>query len=192
MTRLLLVVILTSVLAGCASVRKIESGAVSVGDRLNISIEGNWNHLDFPAFKPAEVWTMEGVSVDELLIYSGIRDGQAMHPENAAGAKKKDVVFRNTMPLEEVVSMFEALLTRDDSTFRLTKVEPYPFAGRKGVRFEYERIRKADSVVQSGLGFGVIDKGELFALVYLAPRLTFFPRHKARVESMAKSVLVKE
>lgn len=191
MTKLLLVLIFTAVLAGCGSVRKIESGAVSVGDRLSINIEGNWNHLDFPAIKPAQIWTMEGVTVDELLIYSGIRDGQAMHPENAASAKKKSVVFRDTMPLEEVVSMFEALLTRDDSTFKLTKVEPYLFAGSKGVRFEYERIRKADSVVQTGVGFSAIDKGELFALVYQAPRLTFFPRHKARVELMAKSVLVK-
>lgn len=190
MKKLILLIAFATALTGCGSVRKVESGTVAVGERLAINIEGNWNHLDFPGTKPAQVWTMEGVTVDELLIYSGIRDGQVMHPENS-GNVKKNVVFRSSVPLEEVVSMFEALLTRDDSTFKLSKVEPYPFAGKKGIRFEYERIRKADSVVQNGVGFGLIDNSELFAMIYQAPRLTFFPRHKARVELMAKSVYVK-
>lgn len=186
----ILFVVLVAVLAGCGSVRKVESGTVSVGERLTLHIEGNWNHLDFPGIRPAQLWTMEGVTVDELLIYAGIVDGQAMHPQPGANVKKQNVVFRSNMPLEEVVSMFESLLTRDQSAFKLTKVAPYPFAGKKGIRFEYERIRKTDSVVQNGIGFGAIDKGELFAMIYQAPRLTFFPRHKARVESIAKSVAV--
>lgn len=191
MKKILLLVVLLSALAGCGSVRKIESGTVTVGERLSLNIEGNWNHLDFPQLKPAKIWTMEGVTVDELLIFSSIRDGEALHADRNTGGNKKDVTFRSSMPPEEIVSMFESLLTRDSSTFKLTKVEPYPFGGKKGIRFDYERIRKSDSVVQNGMGFGTIDKGELFAMIYQAPRLTFFPRHKARVELMAKSVLVK-
>jgi hypothetical protein len=191
MKRLLLLAFLATLLTSCGSVRKIESGAVTVGERLSIQIEGNWNHVDFPNIKPAQIWTMEGVTIDELLIYAGIRDGQVMHPETGIHAKRKSVAFRATMPLEEVVSMFEALLTRDDSTFKLTRVEPYPFAGRKGIRFEYERIRKSDNVVQSGMGYAAVDQGELFALIYQAPRLTFYPRHQARVAAMAKSVVLR-
>jgi uncharacterized protein YceK len=189
MKRLFLVLAIVA-LAGCASVRKVESGTVVVGERLSFQIEGDWNHLDFPGTKPAQIWTMEGVTVDELLIYSGIRDGQAMHPEEWGNSPKKNILFRKSMPLEEVVSMFEAVLTRDDSTFNMTRVEPYVFAGKKGIRFEYDRIRKLDSVQQRGIAYALIDKSELFALIYQAPRLTFFPRHRERVESIAKSVQV--
>lgn len=94
------------------------------------------------------------------------------------------------MQIEEVVAMFEGVLTRDGSTFKLLKLDPYPFGGRKGYRFEYERIGKVDNVQQRGVGFGAIDKGELFALIYQAPRLTFFPRHKDRVDAIAKSVVI--
>ncbi|MBL8423387.1 MAG: hypothetical protein JNK06_07820 [Candidatus Accumulibacter phosphatis] len=187
----LCVVALVVLLTACASVKKVESGNRAVGDRLTVDIAGNWNHLDYPGIKPAQIWTMEGLTVDEFLIYSGVKDGQAMHPGNPVGSQKKDIVFRRSMQIEEVVAMFEGVLTRDGSTFKLLKLEPYPFGGGKGFRFEYERTRKLDNVQQRGLGFGAVDRGELFALVYQAPRLTFFPRHKERVEAIAKSAVIK-
>lgn len=182
---------LALLLASCASVRKVESGANAVGERMSIHVDGNWNHLDFPGIKPAQVWTMEGITIDELLVYSGIRDGQAMHPDAPAGSKQKNFVFRKAMQTEEIVSMLEGVLSRDGSSFKLLKLEPYAFGGRKGFRFEYERIRKVDNVQMRGVGFGALDKDELFALVYQAPRLTFFPRHQARIESIAKAVTIK-
>jgi len=177
--------------AGCATVKKVESGSNMVSEHLSINIEGNWNHLDFPGIKPAQVWTMEGVTVDEFLIYSGIQGGQVMHPENASSSKLKNFVFRSAMQTEEIVSLLEGVLSRDNSTFKLLKLEPYPFGGKKGFRFEYERIRKVDNVQLRGIGFGAVDKGELYALLYHAPRLTFFPRHQARVEAIAKTALIR-
>lgn len=41
-----------------------------------------------------------------------------------------------------------------------------------------------------GVGFGAVDKGELFSLLYNAPALTFFPRHRARVEAIAKTAVI--
>ncbi|MCX7163037.1 MAG: hypothetical protein NT083_08355 [Rhodocyclales bacterium] len=187
----LLVLSLALLLTACASIRKVESGANLVNERLSLNVDGSWNHLDFPGIKPAQVWTMEGITIDELLVYSGIRDGQAMHPESPVGSKQKNFVFRKTMQIEEIVSMLEGVLSRDGSTFKLIKLEPYAFGGRKGFRFEYERIRKIDNVQMRGVGFGAIDKDELFALVYQAPRLTFFPRHQPRIEAIAKTVSIK-
>ncbi len=187
----LLLLVLSLCLVACGTVRKVESGTHGVGERLSVKLDGNWNHVDFPGIKPAQVWTMEGVFVDEFLIYSGVRDGETMHPEAPAGGKQQNFVFRSAMQTEEIVSLFEGVLSRDNSTFKLRKLEPYPFAGRKGFRFEYERIRKVDNVQMRGVGFGAVDKGELFALLYQAPRLTFFPRHEKQVEQIARSVSIK-
>lgn len=189
--RLLIALCLALAVGGCATVRKVESGKNLVGDRLTIEIDGHWNHLDFPSIRPAQVWTMEGITVDELLLYSGIRDGQAMHPEDSANKDRKNFVFRKTMPIEELVSMFEGVLSRDGSTFKLMRVEPYAFGGKKGFRFEYERTRKIDNVQMRGIGFGAIDRDELFAMLYHAPRLTFFSKHHSRVEAIAKSATIK-
>jgi hypothetical protein len=43
-----------------------------------------------------------------------------------------------------------------------------------------------------GLGYGTVSKGELFAMLYTAPRLTFFARHRERVEQMARSATLKD
>jgi len=187
--RTLVVVLALAVLAGCATVNKVESGAQTVGERLTFELEGAWNHVAAPGMGPAQTWTMEGLPVDQLLIYSGLKDGEALHRANAGAGKTFN--FKATMQPDEIVTLFEGMLTRDGSQFRLTKLEPSTFGGLKGFRFEYALTRKSDNVVLSGIGYGAISKGELFALMYLAPRLTFFSRHRERVEQMARSARVK-
>lgn len=184
-------VVLSLFVAACGTVRKVESGTHAVGERLAVNIDGSWNHVDFPGIKPAQMWTMEGVTVDEFLIYPGIKDGEAMHPEGPANGRKKNFVFRSAMQTEDIVALFEGVLSRDDANFKLLKLEPYRFGGKNGFRFEYERIRKIDNVQLRGVGFGAVDGGELFALLYHAPRLAFFPRHQAQVEAIAKGVHIK-
>jgi hypothetical protein len=133
---------------------------------------------------------MEGLPIDQLRIYSGIKDGDELDPAGP-GASKKPINFRSSMRPEDIVGMFEAAVTRDGSTFKLDKLEPWSFSGQKGFRFEYTFTRKLDGVVNLGLGYGMVNKGELFALVYAAPRLGFFPRYKDSIEQIARSAVVK-
>lgn len=186
----LLVAGLIAVLAGCASVAKIDSGEQVIGERMVLKLEGSWNHVSGPGMGPAQVWTMEGLPVDQLLIYAGLKDGEQIHG-GGGGPGGKTFNFRATMQPHEIVALFEGMLTRDGSTFELTRLEPMTFGGQKGFRFEYALVRKVDGVRLAGLGYGAVSKGELFAMLYVAPRLTFFSRHKARVEGMARAVLVK-
>ena len=130
----------------------------------------------------------------QLLVYSGIKEGEEITANTVAGrpeAERKTIKFRAAMQPDEVVSMFEAMFTRDGSTFKLEKLEPASFGGVKGFRFEYTFTRKVDGAQLRGLGYGVVDRDTLFAMVYMAPRLTFFPRHQARVEQMASSAKLK-
>lgn len=173
--------------AGCASVNKIESGERKIGDRLVVHLDGAWNHVNAPGMGPAETWTMEGLPIDQLIIYSGLKDGTTVHA--TGGSQQKSFSFRSAMQAEEIVSMFEGMLTRDGSTFKLGKLEPMPL-GERGFRFEYAIIRKVDNVQLSGVGYGTVSKGDLFAILYQAPRLTFYERHRARVEQMARSAKI--
>jgi hypothetical protein len=95
------------------------------------------------------------------------------------------------MHADQVVALFEGMLTRDGSTFKLVKLEPAAFGGEKGYRFEYALVRRGDGVQLSGIGYAAVSRSELFALVYQAPRMTFFSRHKDRVEGIARSARLK-
>ena len=176
-------------LSGCVTVAKVETGDRAVGERLTVSIDGAWNQLNAPGMGPAEVWTMEGTPVDQLLLYSGLKDGQAIHAGGGGG--QKDFVFRANMQPDEIASLFEGMLTRDGSRFRLQKLEPASFGAQKGFRFEYALVRKVDNVQLSGVGYAAVSRGELFAVVYMAPRLVFYHRHIARVEHIGKSMRIK-
>ena len=187
--RNLIAVLAIAALAGCATVNKMESGEQNIGERMTLHLEGAWNHVALPGQGPAQTWTMEGLPVDVLLIYSGLKDGEAIHAAGAAGQKTFN--FRAKMQPDEIVSLFEGFLTRDGSEFKLVKLEPAVFGGEKGFRFEYALTCKADGVALSGFGYSTVSKGELFSLVYQAPRLTFFSRHKDRVEQIARSARVK-
>ena len=185
--------LLLAALGGCASVTKVETGTRPVGDRMTVHLEGPWNHINVPGLGPGQTWTMEGLTVDRLMFYSGIRDGQVVHPELPGTQQKmKSFSFKSSMQPDEIVTMFEGMLTRDGSTFKLNKLEPATFGGLKGFRFEYAVTRKADNVHLAGFGYGAVSKGELFSVLYMAPRLGFYPRHAPDAEKIGRSAIIKE
>jgi hypothetical protein len=188
--RYLAIGVLLSVLSGCAAVTKVETGERAVGERMTVKLEGAWNHVNAPGMGPGQTWTMEGLPVDQLLLYSGLKDGEAVH--GTGPGEKKIFSFRSSMQPEEVVAMFEGMMTRTGSSFKLLKLEPTTFGGIKGSRFEFTLTRKLDGVQLSGFGYSAISKGELFAILYMAPRLGFYPRHAAQADRISRSAYVKE
>ena len=71
----LLSILLVLALAGCAAVNKMETGPQNIGERLVVTLEGAWNHVAAPglALGPGQVWTMEGLPVDQLRIYAALQ-----------------------------------------------------------------------------------------------------------------------
>ena len=190
--RTILVLLLALAASGCVSVAKVESGDKTIGERLSLTLDGARNRISAPGMGPAETWTMEGLPVDQLLIYSGVKDGQAIHAEGvAASSSQKSFHFRSGMQADVIAGLFEGMLTRDGSRYTLVKLEPVMFGGIKGFKFDYALTRKIDNVQLSGVGYGAVSRGELLALVYMAPRLAFFARHGPTVEEIARSARVK-
>jgi len=187
--RLLWMVLVLCCVTACTPARRMEAvapGDTAVGDRLVLTMVGPWNKVSSQG--PARIWTMDGLPVDQLLVYAGVKDGQ---PINVVprGSQAQPVNFRSAMQPDEIVAMFDGMLSRNGA-FKLVKLEPAIFGGSKGLRFEYSLARKSDNVQLSGVGFAAVNEGELFAVIYLAPRLGFFARHQAEVEALARSAKI--
>jgi hypothetical protein len=193
MKKHLVAIFLLASLAGCVSVAKVESGEHTIGERLSVNLTGAWNHISMPGIGPAETWTMEGLPVDQLLLYSGLKDGEAIHATRRSGSDtaKKNFEFHSSMQPDQIAALFEGMLSRDGSTYRLVKLEPAVFGGARGFRFEYALTRKVDNVQLTGVGYAAVSRGELFAIVYHAPRLAFFARHAPTVEAIARSAQIR-
>jgi hypothetical protein len=190
--KIILIALILLLAGGCVSIARIETGEKTIGERLIVTIDSDWNHINAPNLGPAQIWTMEGIPVDELQLYSGIKNGEALHPRVTGKSEQKTFAFRSGMQPDEIAALFEGMLTRDGSRFKLNKLEPAPFGGLKGFRFEYSLTRKIDNVQLSGIGYAAVSRGELFAIVYMAPQLAFFARHVARVEQLGRNARIKE
>jgi hypothetical protein len=168
-------------LASCASVTKVEGEQVLNG-RMAIKVDDAWNKVSIPGNKqPYETWTQEGLSLDQLRFWAGIKPGQPLMslPPNATAAGQKAPrvpTFTNGMAPDQLVAMFETMYSVDGSVVRVTKVEPSSFAGGPGLRFEFTIARKRDDLQLRGAGWAAVRNDELFAATFVAPELAFYPR----------------
>lgn len=181
---------LAAVLAGCASVSKVNTGEAIVKERLAVSVDVAWNQFEHGLTDRTPTWTVEGITIDALQFYVGIKHGELIAPTPREGKGVLPLTFKAEMQPADVVALYQGLWTRDGSAFTLEKLEPASFVGQNGFRFEYTLIRKGDDVRLRGTAWGAVRNRELFLINYHAPRLGFYPRHIAQVEKLAASARV--
>ncbi len=191
MNRRLAVLAAAAVLAGCAQISQVASGDVTLRDRLVVTVDKPWNQFDRGTGDNVPTWTQDGVTVDTLRFYVGLKDGELLAPTPPKPEGQKPLAFKANMQTAEIVALFEAMYSRGGSTFKLDKVGPHSFVGAQGFRFDFSSIRKADDVRLTGVGWGAVRNGELFVVTYTAPRLAFFPQHIKSAENIARSARVR-
>lgn len=188
---MLMLALVLAGLAGCAQVSQVSTGTVVVKERLLVDVADPWNQFERGALAQTPTWTNEGLFVDALQFYVGIKDGELLAPTPSEPKGTPALTFRASMQTSEVAELFQSLWSRGGSSFTLERIEPHPFLGGSGFRFEYSVIRKIDDVRLQGVAWGLVRNGELFVINYSAPRLSFFARYRARVELIAKSARVR-
>lgn len=176
--------------AGCVAVTKVETGQTVVRERLVLNVASSWNRFERGQSDNTPTWTKEGITVDALQFYVGIKDGELITP-NERNSKDAPLAFKAGMQPAEVVGLFQAMHTRTGSTFSLDKLEPSEFVGVKGFRCEFSVTRKVDDVMLRGVAYGAVRNGELFLISYTAPRLAFFAKYVQQVDALARGASVK-
>jgi hypothetical protein len=177
-------------IAGCANVTKIDTGETVVRNRLAVKVDTPWNRFERGLADNTPTWTVEGITIDALQFYVGIKDGELIAPALQVKGTQP-LAFKASMQPADVVALYQGLFTRDGSSFTLEKLEPAEFVGGKGFRFEYALVRKVDDVHLRGVAYGAVRNGELFLINYSAPRLGFYTKYVAQVETLAKSAKIK-
>jgi hypothetical protein len=173
--------------AGCAQMSNVTTGEVVLKNRLAVQVDRPWNQFERGLADNTMTWTQDGVTVDALRFYIGLKDGELLAPTPPEPKGQRALAFRATMQPAEVVELFEGLYSRGGSSFKLEKLSPDTFVGSNGFRFEFSAVRKSDEVRLRGVGWGAVRNGELFAVTFTAPRLAFFPQHASSAESIARS-----
>ena len=177
-------------LVACAALPRMAAGPITVKSVMTVTSDGAWNKLEFAGRGPGENWTSDGLTLDVLSFFVGLKEGDALAPP-PTGSARKPPVFRASMLPNEIVEFYEATVTQDGSTFRLERLVPAPFAGAPGFRFDFSGTRKNDDVALRGFGHGAVIKDRLYLITFRAPRIHYYPKHLPRAEATAKSALLK-
>jgi len=189
-------IVLIALLSACASVTKME-GDQLVNNRMVVKVGDAWNKVSVPALnQPYDLWTQEGIALDQLRLWAGIRSGDPLLKGSGyvpAGQTAPRVpTFTAGMAPDQLVSLFESVYSRDGSLVKITKVEVATFAGSKGVRFEFSVTRKSDDVQMRGTAWAAIKDNELFAAAFTAPEMSFYKRLLPLAEDIAKSAQIRK
>lgn len=191
----ILVLMSILVLTACSTISKVEGDQV-VNQRLAIKVTDAWNKISVPgANQPYDVWTQEGVFLDQLRLWAAVRPGDqlvATPPAPPAGQRAARLpTYSAGMRPDQIVSLFETMFSMDGSIVRMNKVEPAVFAGERGVRFEFAVVRKGDGVELQGVGWASIRRDELYAASFTAPRLHFYPKLLPKAEALVRTAQIR-
>lgn len=182
-------------LAGCgagALVRPMTPRVVADGT-LVVTPASAWNRVASSALfsrRPYEVWTKDGLSLNDLSYLGGLKDNQTLFRD----VERRDRPlprFRSTMLPQEVAEFFESSyrIAGGSPLFTITSVAPATFAGRPGFRFTYD-FTLYDDVKRKGVATGAIIDGRLFLISYEAPALFYFARDLAEYERLIASARI--
>ena len=189
---LLAAAVFVLMLAGCAQVSHVASGEAVVGGRMVVNLDKPWNQFEQVMGDGIPTWTQDGVTVDTLKFYVGLKDGALIAETPSEPKGQVPLAYRSSMPTAEIVALFERLYSRGGSSFTLEKVVPQTFVDTPGFRFEFSSIRNSDDVHLRGVGWGAVRNGELFAIIYTAPRLSFYPAGLPSATAIANSARVRK
>lgn len=189
-------------LAACANVSRMEGEQV-VNDRLAVQVSEAWNRISDPwDAPPYETWTQEGVPLDHLRLWGGVRPGQPLMTRPVVFSRAEDArqprvpTFRSGLPPDKLVSLFEELYS-NAGVVTVTRVQPALFAGQQGVRFEFTLERRRDDLSMQGVGWVAVRADptwgeELYAATFVAPKLAFYDRLLPMAEAVVKTTRIRE
>lgn len=180
---LLVFILATSFLAGCADYSLVRPERVRIG-QLSVSPTIAWNRIDARSAASRQVWTNASPLLDQLTLWGGVRDGELLDSwETGVADKQPFQPFKAGMGPTELRELIEATVARrlDGRDFTLISSTPAQFAGAPGLRFEYTFLL-ANGVKMSGLAVASTRDGQLHGVNFVAPSLYYFDAYRPEVE----------
>lgn len=169
----------------------VETGkpAIVAKSTMKVTPGEPWNRWTAKPIKKGEIWTLDGIALNELYFVSGLIPGEAIYRENN---KKENPLpkFRSGMQLTDIPELFESSnrVVLGISVFNVSAVEPFRFGGQDGIKFTYDYAINGSALTRRGVAVGTIVQNKLHLISFTAPSLYYFERDRAKAEAIMASV----
>ena len=183
------------VLAACAYYTAVPPGRVTVKGGLTVQSGTTWARVDrptpdnviFAASGQVETWTIDGEPLDSIIFFAGIADGQPL----IVLAQEKGAPlapFRSVMTPNDVMELFEAMLTKVTGTAiaRSRDLRPAKLGNADGFRFEVDYTPK-NEVDHTLSAVGAVAGGKLYLIAFQADKLYHYQKYLPEFEQIVAS-----
>ncbi|QCB38966.1 hypothetical protein E5554_14730 [Sphingobium sp. PAMC28499] len=157
--------------------------------RLSATPDGEWNRLSRKDGKNVELWTLDGDSLNKVSFFGGVPVGEPLLRENDKKNRPLPRVTAN-MLITDIPALLETTYRSQFSVnqMEIADQEPALLAGNKGIRFTYAFTRADDEVQRKGEGIGAIVNGQLYLVIYEAPKLYYFDKDVDKFRKLAATL----
>jgi hypothetical protein len=152
----------------------------------------DWNRLGGKPGKHAEVWTLDGVQLNDVTFYGGIASGEPLVKERHRKREPLPKLRARTL-LIEIPELLEGTYRayKKIGDFTLTGSTQERFLGREGVRFTYSYVDQ-DALPRKGEARAVLVDRKLYMITFDAPRRHFFDKTLGDFRALAETARLEE
>lgn len=185
----MIIALLCLTVTSCAQFQLVKQETVNVKG-ITVTPTGNWNKSPWDIGKKTEVWTADGHSLNEVIFISGISDGEALFKSRSKELPMPS--FNASMlpnELQDLVLTSFKNLMGGKLEFTAQNMRPQDFSENMGFRFNISYFTE-DGLEKAGDIFMTVKDGQLYAIVYMAAKMHYYPKHHLSVEQMFNSAVI--
>lgn len=174
--------LLVAFLAGCVQYTLVEPKRQIAMERFSVEPTTSWNRR---TGNNNEQWTKDGIGLQTLMFFGEISDGGTIY--KPVGEEKLPT-FAANMRANDVADLLTATMaTRGLTTGEVENLQPFAFAHLDG--FTFDLAISSDSGGQyKGTGYGAIDDGKLYLILYTGHAEHYFDKEKDEVDRIVSSL----
>tara|TARA_Y100000588_G_C14154786_1_gene882159 strand:- start:751 stop:1317 length:567 start_codon:yes stop_codon:yes gene_type:complete len=186
MKKILLIIILL-LLTSCASFKLVKPITTKVHG-IELTPSSSWNKANFNRHKKSEVWTKDGLGLNELYIIGNLNDGETIF--KSTNKELPLPGFKKNMLPNEIEEFLKTSFKNNYNgkiTVNTESMEPKMIQDTMGFRvklsyyLEGGLAKKVDALVS-------IKDDKLYLVMFIAPKLHYSERYSSEVNSIFESV----
>lgn len=185
-----LVLVALFALGACSRYGLVSVERIEIGGAYSVQPGIKWNYL---LGQDIELWTVDGLSLQNLFFVSGIEDGDTLlvgKPEFDLFNESKIPEYKEGFTLLDIREWIEASYAQADvARMETHDFRPVPFGSKKGFRFEFS-FANEDGLSQKGFVVGATIDEELHLIIFTAAALHFYDKFAPEAERIIRSIRI--
>lgn len=173
----------------CAQFKLVPASQLNVKG-FSVKPATTWSKSPFQPGKKVELWTIDGYSLNQMMVFGEVEDGEPLLKE--VNKELPMPKFRANMLPNELEDLIKtSIINQEDGKLKITtkNVRPQQLGEQIAFRFEFEYFN-GDGLKKNSDVIVWVKEEKLYGMMFTAPSLHYYESYKAALEQTYNSISV--